>query len=70
LSRIQGAVCQHPIADVALRKVGGGYLVECHGCASALGVVTDPREFQALRRANLALVAMPHTGFRDGAFRH
>jgi hypothetical protein len=69
LSKIQG-VCQHPIADVALRKVGGGYLVECYGCASALGVVADPREFQALRRANLALVAAPYPGFRGRAFRH
>jgi hypothetical protein len=55
MSKTQGAGCQHLIADVALRKVRSGYLVECHGCASPLGVVATPREFQALRREVLAL---------------
>jgi hypothetical protein len=50
-----GADCQHPITNVALYKAGSGYLVECHGCASVLGVVSSPREFQALRRAPIKL---------------
>ena len=54
---IQGADCHHLIADVALRKMVGGYLVECHGCNSALGIVAQPREFQALRRETIALEA-------------
>jgi hypothetical protein len=55
MSKTQGAGCHHLIADVALRKVRSGYLVECHGCASPLGVVATPREFQVLRREVLAL---------------
>jgi hypothetical protein len=57
LSTFQGKDCQHLIADVALRQVGSGYLVECYGCARALGVVSSPREFQALRREVVALEA-------------
>ncbi len=47
--------CLHLIREVALLKAGSGYLVECHGCCVPLGFVLTPREFQALRRAVIAM---------------
>jgi hypothetical protein len=47
--------CSHLIREVALLKAGSGYLVECRGCCAPLGFVLTPREFQALRRAVIAM---------------
>jgi hypothetical protein len=53
MDKTRGEGCQHLISEVAMCKTEGGYLVECHGCAAFLGVVSTPREFQALRREAL-----------------
>ena len=50
-----GTRCTHPIREVTLLKAGSGYLVECRGCFAALGFVATPRDFQALRRAVIAM---------------